>query len=99
MDHGGEGSRARVAIRIVLCLAALGTTTSIFAGCTTVDRLVRMPVTAGREAPPLHLEESAKRVGDRAPDFALPSTTGEPIALSEVLADGAAVLVFYRGDW
>lgn len=36
-------------------------------------------------------------VGDAAPDFRLPSTRGE-IALSERLADGPVLLVFYPGD-
>jgi peroxiredoxin Q/BCP len=36
-------------------------------------------------------------VGDRAPDFDLPSTKGE-IKLSELLAKGDVLLVFYPGD-
>ena len=36
-------------------------------------------------------------VGDRAPDFTLPSTQGE-ITLSKRLANGAVLLVFYPGD-
>jgi peroxiredoxin Q/BCP len=36
-------------------------------------------------------------VGERAPDFTLPSTQGE-ITLSERLAEGAVLLVFYPGD-
>ncbi len=36
-------------------------------------------------------------VGDRAPDFTLPSTRGE-ITLSKVLKRGAVLLVFYQGD-
>jgi peroxiredoxin len=33
-----------------------------------------------------------------APSFTLPDQAGRPWTLSEHL-DGAAVLVFYRGDW
>lgn len=36
-------------------------------------------------------------VGDRAPDFTLPSTQGE-ITLSKHLAAGSVLLVFYPGD-
>ena len=36
-------------------------------------------------------------VGDRAPDFTLPSTAG-PITLSKRLEKGAVLLVFYPGD-
>ncbi|MCG8588666.1 MAG: peroxiredoxin [Proteobacteria bacterium] len=36
-------------------------------------------------------------VGDRAPDFTLPSTAG-PFSLAEKLADGPVLLVFYPGD-
>ncbi len=40
---------------------------------------------------------SGPRVGDRAPDFELGSTGG-PIRLSERLAQGPVLLVFYPGD-
>jgi peroxiredoxin len=36
---------------------------------------------------------------DLAIDFELPSTEGKAWRLSEHLAQGAVVLVFYRGDW
>jgi peroxiredoxin len=32
-------------------------------------------------------------------DFTLPDQSGMPIRLGDVLADGPAVLVVYRGDW
>lgn len=38
-------------------------------------------------------------IGDTAPDFTLPDASGEPVTLSDRLADGAVVLSFYRGDW
>jgi|AntRauTorckE6833_2_1112554.scaffolds.fasta_scaffold201582_2 cytochrome oxidase Cu insertion factor (SCO1/SenC/PrrC family) len=37
--------------------------------------------------------------GDKAPDFTLPDQLGEEVVLSEELADGPTVLVFYRGKW
>ncbi len=38
-------------------------------------------------------------VGDELEDFALPDQTGETRSLSELTADGPAVIVFYRGGW
>ncbi len=37
--------------------------------------------------------------GDKAPDFALPNVNGETVQLSQLLAKGPVVLVFYRGGW
>lgn len=37
--------------------------------------------------------------GDPAPDFELPSTNGDTVRLSDVLTEGPAVLVFFRGTW
>lgn len=37
--------------------------------------------------------------GEKAPDFALPNVTGETIRLSQLLAKGPVVLIFYRGGW
>lgn len=39
------------------------------------------------------------RVGQRAPDFALPNAGGRPVSLKELLARGPLVLSFYRGRW
>lgn len=36
---------------------------------------------------------------DRAPDVALPDTTGREHRLSEALKEGPVLLVFYRGFW
>jgi hypothetical protein len=43
--------------------------------------------------------KGAKKVGDRAPDFALPNASGEIVKLSALLAKGPVVLTFYRGTW
>ena len=39
------------------------------------------------------------RIGERAPDFALPNQRGETVRLSERLSGGPVVLSFYRGVW
>jgi peroxiredoxin len=38
-------------------------------------------------------------VGDALKDFTLPDATGRDVSLSELVTDGPAVLVFYRGGW
>jgi hypothetical protein len=38
-------------------------------------------------------------VGDRAPDFSLPSAAGTDVQLSALLRQGPAVVAFYRGHW
>ena len=43
--------------------------------------------------------EKALKVGDKAPDFALPNVRGESVSLSEALTKGPAVVTFYRGHW
>jgi hypothetical protein len=39
------------------------------------------------------------RIGERAPDFALPNQRGETVRLSDRLSRGPVVLSFYRGVW
>jgi len=39
------------------------------------------------------------RIGEPAPDFALPNQRGEIVRLSERLSRGPVVLNFYRGVW
>jgi peroxiredoxin len=43
--------------------------------------------------------EKALKVGDRAPDFALPDATGKTVKLSELLSRGPVVVTWYRGGW
>lgn len=53
--------------------------------------LVTVSATGGRKTP--------VAVGEAAPDFTLESSAGERVSLSQSLANGPAVLVFYRGHW
>ncbi len=41
----------------------------------------------------------APEIGDQAPDFQLPLTTGETFQLATASAGGDVVIVFYRGFW
>jgi hypothetical protein len=50
------------------------------------------------------LSKGAPRVGQRAPEFALPDTDGNLVTLASLFDTGAdkvngAVLIFYRGYW
>ena len=38
-------------------------------------------------------------VGDKTPDFTLPSSTGEPVTLSDELKKGPVVLAWYLFDF
>jgi peroxiredoxin len=57
-----------------------------------------------RQLPP---SNGAPRVGQKAPDFTLPDTDGNPVTLSKLFEPGAgggegarsALLIFYRGYW
>lgn len=39
------------------------------------------------------------KVGENAPDFALPNYKGEAVSLSELRAQGPVIVSFYRGRW
>lgn len=43
--------------------------------------------------------KAAKKTGDKAPDFMLPSSAGPYVQLNERLAQGPVVIVWYRGGW
>lgn len=43
--------------------------------------------------------ESAKNVGDHAPDFTLKNALGKRVSLGEYLQKGPVVLTWYRGGW
>ena len=44
-------------------------------------------------------EVAAVQVGDRAPDFKLPSTTGGMIKLSDFRGKQMVLIEFYHADW
>lgn len=45
------------------------------------------------------IEESSIGVGDRFPDFILPNTNDETVALKELLKNGKVIVAFFRGSW
>jgi hypothetical protein len=86
--------RAKLSTALLL-LACLGAVAPV--GCAAMDRVSRMPATAGRTTPPPGVAD-AKKVGAAAGEVSLTTTKG-PFSLSQALHSGPAVLVFYRGDW
>jgi hypothetical protein len=45
------------------------------------------------------LADRSLKVGDKAPEFALPGATGKTVRSAELLARGHLVISFYRGGW
>lgn len=45
------------------------------------------------------LPSNIVKVGDRLDSFTLDDATGQSVSLEEIVASGAAVIVFYRGGW
>jgi peroxiredoxin len=45
------------------------------------------------------IPEHSVKQGMKAPDFALPNVNGQTVELSQLLAKGPVVLIFYRGGW
>lgn len=45
------------------------------------------------------IASNALSVGDRAPEFILPDTQGNPVSSRQLLAQGPLVVSFYRGNW
>ncbi|MBD3297643.1 MAG: hypothetical protein GF341_03230 [candidate division Zixibacteria bacterium] len=43
--------------------------------------------------------DRALNVGDTVPEFALPSATGDTVALASLIDDGPVVVTWYRGGW
>ncbi len=54
---------------------------------------------AGEELEASGQADRALLAGAQAPDFTLPSVTGETATLNELLTQGPVVLTFYRGAW
>ncbi|MEO1498881.1 MAG: peroxiredoxin-like family protein [Planctomycetota bacterium] len=52
-----------------------------------------------RDVEAMGVLDRAKNKGDRAPMFKLPDGTGESVALESILAEGPAIVTFYRGSW
>ena len=45
------------------------------------------------------ITDKALKVGETVPDFTLPNVRGEAVTLSDMLANGPAIVAFYRGAW
>jgi hypothetical protein len=47
----------------------------------------------------LHTRTTTISVGDKAPDFKLSDQTGTLWTLTDMISDGPAIVMFYRGYW
>ena len=45
------------------------------------------------------IESRALKIGDRAPDLALPDALDKRVRLNDLWCHGPLVVVFYRGGW
>ncbi|WP_327294763.1 MULTISPECIES: peroxiredoxin-like family protein [unclassified Streptomyces] len=54
---------------------------------------------AGEELAMSGQTDRALTAGAKAPDFTLPTATGDTVTLSELTVQGPVVLTFYRGAW
>lgn len=73
--------------------------------------LICLLTTAIQHTAQQKIGKGAPRVGQKAPDFTLPDTTGKPVSMSHLLAVPLVdtgktnvkaqwlVLIFYRGYW
>lgn len=52
-----------------------------------------------RQAKAFQQGGNAIKIGQKAPNFELPSPEGKSISLDVLLAQGPVVITFYRGDW
>jgi len=57
------------------------------------------PVGCGNQPSVTSYQSRAAGLGDKAPDFSLPDSTGHFVKLSDAQTGWYLVLVFYRGSW
>jgi peroxiredoxin Q/BCP len=57
--------------------------------------LLPLAAMAAQNSAPQAPPKTNLKVGDMAPDFTLPSTTGKPVTLSEFKGKSAVVLAFF----
>lgn len=66
-----------------------------FHGAVHFDRLQR--IQSNMNAP--SISATTPQVGQIAPEYELPDSTGAPQRLSELAVAGPLVVLFYRGHW
>ena len=72
----------------------------IASGVAAYGQSGQSPLTPPKLPPPSAAGTSLKlKLGDKAPDFALPNGDGKLVVLSEYTQRSPVVLVFYRGFW
>ena len=76
---------------------ALGLMTSFVVGVTLAQQSPLAPPVLPKPADTP--KTTTLKLGDKAPDFALPNGDGKLILLSDYTQRSPVVLVFYRGYW
>ncbi|MFH1809166.1 MAG: hypothetical protein ABIJ09_10510 [Pseudomonadota bacterium] len=69
-----------------------------FLACSTVAQLSEVPMQAMRDTRPAGIQQRALAMGFNAPAIELEGNRG-PWSLHDALAQGPAILIFYRGGW
>ncbi|NEQ15545.1 MAG: AhpC/TSA family protein, partial [Moorea sp. SIO3E2] len=54
---------------------------------------------AGEDLANSGIVDNSLNVGDKSPNFTLPNAVGKLVELQDLLATGAVVISFYRGQW
>jgi|GEM_PF-653626 len=63
------------------------------------DPMMATMKSANDEVKATGIESKAKKAGEMAPAFTLKDTKGSEVSLSDALAKGPVVLIFFRGSW
>ena len=80
--------------------AILVTLVILGSGISTFGQSNQSPLAPPKIPPPSAAGKSTTlKMGDKAPDFALPNGDGKLVILSEYTQRSPVVLVFYRGFW
>jgi hypothetical protein len=71
----------------------------LLVSCSTVLAQSGQSPLAPPKVPPPAPGTKSLKLGDKAPDFALPNGDGKLVILSEYFQKSPVVVVFYRGFW
>jgi hypothetical protein len=71
----------------------------VIASCISAHAQTAQSPLAPPKIPASSTSGTSLKLGDKAPDFALPNGDGKLVILSEYTQRSPVVLVFYRGFW
>ena len=79
--------------------AILGPLISIAVAVGAYAQSAQSPLAPPKARPVVPGTKLTLKLGDKAPDFALPNGDGKLVTLSEYTQRGPVLLIFYRGFW